>query len=177
VKRLLLLRHAKAVPGDDKTEDHERSLNARGRADASLIGAEMHHRLYVPDLALSSTSKRTVETWERLAPEFDRPPNVEFLPSLYHASPKSLLKIVQSADDGADTLLVLGHNPGLEEFAIALTRSPQSKTERALLDKMHEKFPTCALAVFDFDAVHWQDIRPETGALADFLRPKDLKGE
>lgn len=175
MRRLLLLRHAKAVPGDARTEDRERSLNARGQGDASLMGAEMHHRLYIPDLALCSPARRTVETWDRLAPEFDRAPQMELQSALYLASPKTILKLVHATEDGAEMLLVLGHNPGLEDCAGALARKPASAGEQARFEKMREKFSTCALAVLEFEVTHWRDIAPGTGALLDFIRPKDLK--
>jgi phosphohistidine phosphatase len=177
VKRLLILRHAKAVPGDARTDDHERPLSSRGQGDASLMGAEMHHRLYVPDLALCSTAKRTVETWERVAPEFDSPPKSQFVASLYHAAPKAILKLVQSADDSVESLCIVGHNPGLEEFSAAMVQPPESKSERDNLERMREKFPTGALAVFELGLTRWREIEPATGLFADFIRPKDLKGE
>jgi phosphohistidine phosphatase len=175
VKRLLLLRHAKAVPGDAKTDDHDRALNVRGQHDAPMLGAEMHHRLYVPDFALCSTARRTVETWEGVAPEFDAPPGIEFLDTLYLASPKTILKLVQLTGDETDTLLVLGHNPGLEDCAAALARKPETQGERALLEQLRDKFPTCGLAVLDFEIAHWRDVEPGTGALTDFIRPKDMR--
>ena len=177
MKRLLILRHAKAVPGDARTDDHERPLSPRGQGDASLMGAEMHHRLYIPDLVLCSTSRRTVETWERVAPEFDTPPKAQFVASLYHAAPKAILKLVQSVDDSVESLCIVGHNPGLEEFSAAMVHSPQSKSERENVEHMRDKFPTGALAVFDFDIARWREIEPATGEFADFIRPKDLKGE
>jgi phosphohistidine phosphatase len=177
VKRLLLLRHAKAVPGDAKTDDHERALNARGQHDAPPMGAEMHHRLYIPDLALCSTARRTVETWERVAPEFDTLPKAEFLDALYLASPKTILKLVQSTDDEVNTLLVLGHNPGLEDCAAALARKAAAQDERAMFEQMRDKFPTSALAVLEFGIAHWRDVVPGAGALADFIRPRDLKSD
>jgi phosphohistidine phosphatase len=177
VKRLLLLRHAKAIPGDARTDDHERALNARGQQDAPLMGAEMHHRLYTPDLALCSTARRTIETWARIAAEFDAPPKAEFLDALYLAAPKAILKLVHSADDQAETLLVVGHNPGLEDCALVLARKHGSDSERANLNGLRHKFPTCALAVLDFDLKNWRDIEPGSGALTDFIRPTDLKGE
>ncbi|MGD0143317.1 MAG: histidine phosphatase family protein [Rhizomicrobium sp.] len=176
MKRLLLLRHAKAVPGDAKTDDRERTLNARGVHDAPLLGAEIHHRRYVPELAFCSTARRTVETWERLAPEFDALPAVTFLDALYLASPKTILKLVQSADNEAGTLLVLGHNPGLQDCAAALARRSPAPEERARLERMRDKFPTCALAVFDFEIAHWRDVEHGTGRLTDFIRPRDLNG-
>jgi phosphohistidine phosphatase len=177
MKRLLLLRHAKAVAGDAKIDDHERALNTRGQHDAALMGAEMHHRLHIPDLTLCSTARRTVETWARIAPEFDAPPKVEFQDALYLASPKAILKLVQLTDDKVNTLLVLGHNPGLEDSAAQLTRKSTAQDERAVLEQMRDKFPTCALAVLEFGIAHWRDVVPGAGALADFIRPRDLKSD
>jgi phosphohistidine phosphatase len=175
VKRLLLLRHAKAIPGDAKTDDHERALDARGQQDAPLMGAEMHHRLYTPDLALCSTARRTIETWARIAAEFGAPPKVEFLDALYLAAPKAVLKLVHSADGQVETLLVVGHNPGLEDCALILARKHGSESERASLNGLRDKFPTCALAVLEFSIAHWRDVEPGTGMLVDFIRPSDLK--
>jgi phosphohistidine phosphatase len=141
------------------------------------MGAEMHHRLHVPDVVLCSTSKRTVETWERVAPEFDIPPKAQFVASLYHAAPKTILKLVQSTDDSVESLCIVGHNPGLEEFATAMVRAPDSKAEHENLERVREKFPTGALAVFEFGIARWREIEPATGAFADFIRPKDLRGE
>ena len=177
MKRLLLLRHAKAVPGDARTDDHDRALNARGERDAPLMGAEMHHRQYVPELAFCSTARRTVETWERVAPEFSAASRVEFLDALYLASPRTIAKLVQGADDAAGTLLVLGHNPGLEDCAAQLTRKPETQDERAMHEQMRDKFPTCALAALEFEIRHWRDVEPGTGMLFDFIRPRDLKSE
>ncbi len=177
MKRLLLLRHAKAVPGDDKTDDFGRALNPRGRTDAPRLAAMMHIRGYMPDLILCSTALRTVETWNLAAAEFDTSPPVEFLKPLYLASPRTILKHVHAAGDDTGTLLAIGHNPGLEDCAIALARKSSEPDERARLDQMRGKFPTCALAVLDFDVAHWRDTAPGEGALTDFIRPKDWKDE
>ena len=76
MKRLLLLRHAKAVPGTTKTGDHGRPLNERGRLDAPRMGIAMQHKRYLPDRVLCSTALRTLETWEHVAPELDDKPDV-----------------------------------------------------------------------------------------------------
>jgi phosphohistidine phosphatase len=175
VKRLLLLRHAKSAPGDARASDAQRALNERGRADAPRMGGVMHRSRYVPDLVLCSSAKRTVETWQRLAPELESAPEPSFLDSLYLAAFKSILKIVRSASDSATVALVIGHNPGLEECAVALARPAVTPEEHERRTALETKFPTCALAVLDFDVAHWRDIAPGGGALTDFVRPKDLR--
>lgn len=174
MKRLLLLRHAKAVPGTTKSGDHGRPLNERGRADAPRMGVAMQHRRYLPDQVLCSTSKRTLETWEHVAPELDGKPEVSFSDELYLAPWKLIAGAVRSLPRTSNVVLVIGHNPGLEDCARALARKPRSEGERQRFDALMDKFPTSALAVIDFDIDAWSDIASGAGALVDYVRPRDL---
>ena len=175
MKRLLLLRHAKAERDSDEG-DHGRKLNARGRDDAARIGALLHVKGWAPDCVLSSAAARTVETWKQLSAELPEAPEPEFLEGLYLASWKSMLNVIRHhADDDAATLLVVGHNPGLEELALALAHKPGNAEAREALAAMRDKFPTCALAAFDCDIAHWRELAPGGCALAAFVRAKDLK--
>lgn len=174
MKRLLLLRHAKAVTGGSKTGDHGRPLNDRGRADAPRVGIVMQHRRYLPGRVLCSTAARTRETWAGVAPELDGSPDVAFVDELYLAPWKTIAGVIRAQGGDADVLLVVGHNPGLEDCAKALARKPQSADERGRLDDIAEKFPTAALAVLDFDIAEWSALAPGTGALVDLLKPKAL---
>lgn len=173
MRRLLLLRHAKAVQ-DNGEGDFARALNERGRKDSALVGRAMDTRGYIPDLVLCSSSRRTTETWELLSSELVRPPKVEFTKELYLASPKNIIATIQNTHDGVKTLMLVGHNPGIEETASRLVRKPASKAEAKKLDDMREKFPTCALAVFDFDVESWNEMTGG-GILLEFIRPRDLK--
>jgi phosphohistidine phosphatase len=174
MKRLLLLRHAKAVPGGTKSGDHGRALNERGRNDAPRVAVAMQHKGYIPDFVLCSTSKRTVETWQHVAPELDAKPEIAFSDDLYLAPMKIIVGAARAIREPAKIALFIGHNPGLEETARALARKPRSDDERKKLDSLIAKFPTSALAVLDFDADSWDEITPGTGALVDFIRPKEL---
>jgi len=176
MKRLLLLRHAKAVQGGSKSGDFERPLNERGAHDAPRMGAIMHHRHYIPDLVLCSTSRRTKETWEHVAPELNAKPEVIFSDELYLASAKLVANSVRSIKRPAGTVLVVGHNPGLEDCARSLARKPGSDEERGYLERLLEKFPTAALAVLEFDVAAWSEIEAGAGKLVDFLRPKEVTG-
>ena len=176
MKRLLLFRHAKAVGQASKSGDRGRPLNERGRADAPKMAVAMQHAGYLPDLVFCSPATRTVETWENAAPELDEKPELSFVDALYLASPKTIAQIVRAAPSRSNTLLVLGHNPGLEEFAQAAVRRPQSDRERDRLESLKNKFPTAALAVIDFDVNDWNDVAIGSGALVDFIRPKQLNG-
>ncbi|HEV2653164.1 MAG TPA: histidine phosphatase family protein [Rhizomicrobium sp.] len=172
MKRLLLLRHAKTVPGGP--DDHERPLMARGRADAPAMGRYIRDHGYEPELILSSTSRRTVETVELLTVQLQGPARTEYIESLYLAAPAAILGAVRGAPDKVKTLMVVGHNPGMEAIATELAREPVKRKERDRFDLIEEKFPTAALAVLDFDVSYWRDVEAGKGALSDFVRPRDL---
>lgn len=173
--RLLLLRHAKAEQ-DSGEGDFARALTARGRNDAAKMGHALDTHAHIPDFILCSSAKRTVETFELLVPELAKPPGVEFLKGLYLAPSKKIFEFVRSTPENTKSLMVIGHNPGMEDLAIRLCRKPASKAEAERGEVLREKFPTCALAVLDFDGDAWSKLEPGSGALTDFLRPKDLPG-
>lgn len=174
MKQLLLLRHAKAIAGSTKAGDHARPLNERGRIDAPRVAIAMQHKGYVPDYVLCSTSKRTTETWELAASELDSKPEVKFCKNLYLAPAKTIVQAIRAMGETRAVVLVIGHNPGLEECALLLARKPRSEDERRRFDAMSEKFPTAALAVLDFDISAWTELATATGQLVDFIRPKEL---
>ena len=173
MKRLLLLRHAKSLR-DVAVNDKERPLNDRGRRDAPRMGGYMHHKGYVPDLVLCSSARRTVETWQAIVPEFDAAVDTRFVDALYLATARNILRVVAGVCSGK-TVLAIGHNPGMEECARVLAREPETERERERLADLKAKFPTCALAAFEFDIQTWDDIAPGRGALVDFAKPKGLK--
>jgi phosphohistidine phosphatase len=174
VKRLLLLRHAKTVPQGAGIDDHERELMARGREDAPVIGRYIRKCGYTPDLILASTSRRTVETVELVTDELAGTQRIDYLEALYLAEPDVILSIVRLASDTVKSLMVVGHNPGMEQVATRLAREPVKRKEKDRFDLIEEKFPTAALAVLDFDVARWRDVAPGEGALTDFVRPRDL---
>ncbi len=174
MKRLLLLRHAKTVPAGPEIEDHERELLPRGRDDAHAMGRYMQAQRYIPDLILSSTSRRTVQTADLVMAELSGANRIDFEEVLYLAEPRTLHAAIRGAPDKVAALLIVGHNPGMEQLATLLAREPVKRKERDRFDLIEEKFPTGALAVLDFDVPRWRDIRQGQGALIDFVRPRDL---
>jgi len=130
---------------------------------------------YVPDLVLCSDAKRTRETWAVMAPELKAKPRTEFTDALYLAPWNAILKVLRAAPGDPATLLVVGHNPGLEETAAALLKPSADGTELERRQALMEKFPAGALAVLDCEIGGWNALKPETAALADFLRPRDLE--
>jgi phosphohistidine phosphatase len=171
--RLLLLRHAKS-DWSAKMEDHERPLNARGRSAAPQIGDYMRNKGYEPALVLCSTAVRAKETLEFLLPQLSGSPKIRYERALYLAEWPQLLAEIQEAPAKASPLLVVGHNPGMEQLAIALALQPQTAGEKGRGQRLAQKFPTAALAVLDFESTAWRGIKPGLGQLVDYVRPKDI---
>ena len=174
MKRLLLLRHGKAEA--QSSDDAKRALIARGEKDSARMGRFLREEVYVPDLVYCSPAQRTRQTLERLLPELGAKPRTEHSSELYLAEPEVILSLVRRAPDKAGTLMIVGHNPGLEQCALALAAVPLEKKLRKRYDTMDEKFPTCALAVIDVAVARWVDVTPGSGELDAFVRPKDLEG-
>jgi phosphohistidine phosphatase len=174
VKRLLLLRHAKAERGG--ADDLKRVLDKRGVKDSARIGRFLRGDAYIPDLILCSNATRTRQTLEHLLPELGAAPKVDYLTELYLPEPEVILSLIRRAPDRAGSLMIVGHNPGLEQCALALASVPLERKLRKRYDVMDEKFPTCALAVIDFQIALWRDVVPGLGELDAFVRPKDLEG-
>jgi len=176
---LMLLRHAKSdwpKSGGSKLDDHDRPLSSRGRKDASRMGKYMRSEKCEPALVLCSTAARTRETWDLVALELKSKAKVRFEKALYLAAWPALLSIVQSTAATTPSLMLIGHNPGMEQLAIALALQPKTPSERARAENLSKKFPTCALAVLEFEG-DWRAVKPGSGRLAAFVKPKDLESE
>ena len=171
---LMLLRHAKSDHDDPKQDDHDRPLSDRGRKDAPRMGTYIRDQGWQPALVICSTSERTRETWDLIEPQLKTTPKVRFDRAIYLAAWPSLVSIVQSAPASTPSLMVIGHNPGMEQLALALALQPKTPSERALLETMSKKYPTCALAVLEFDG-DWRNVKAGTGRLTAFVRPKDIE--
>ena len=173
MKRLLLLRHAKSERAT--SEDLKRGLETRGEKDSARMGRYLREDAYLPDLVLCSASTRTRETLKLVLSELGKAPPVQYLAELYLAEPDVILSLVHHAPEKCSTLMVVGHNPGLERCAMALAAPPEEKRRRKRYDAMAEKFPTGALAVLDFAVDRWSDVVSRGGELDAFVRPKDLE--
>ena len=172
--RLFLLRHAKSDWSKD-ADDHGRPLSPRGRKAAPEIGRYMRSKDYLPELVLCSTAQRTRETLDLvLAAWRKKKPAVRYEAALYLADWPVLLANLKKAPARASPLLVVGHNPGMEQLAIALALQPKSVAERARVQRLAQKFPTAALAVLDFEIDSWRNLKPGSGQVIDYVRPKDL---
>jgi phosphohistidine phosphatase len=170
MKRLLLLRHAKSSWDDPALADFDRPLAPRGRKAAERMGRELAARNWLPQLALVSSAARTRETWGLVAAALSGSVSTDFPDALYDATAENILSEIQRTPKAVKTLLVLGHNPGLEDLA---RRLAGDNSEAKALQRLREKFPTAALARFDFDG-KWAGLGFGGARLTHFLRPKDL---
>ncbi|MEO7688227.1 MAG: histidine phosphatase family protein [Sphingomonas sp.] len=171
MKTLTLLRHAKSGWDDPVLRDFDRPLNGKGKRAAQLVGRNWRTLGLVFDHAIASPAVRVVETIEQvatgygdaLAPALDR--------RIYLASATTLLDIIHELPAGADHVLMVGHNPGLEDLVLMLV--PDSD-EQPLRDDVEAKFPTASTAQLRFDIADWHDVAAGTATLALFVRPRDL---
>ncbi|MDO6587726.1 histidine phosphatase family protein [Salipiger sp. 1_MG-2023] len=160
MKRLVLMRHAKS-DWSAGTPDHDRPLNPRGRRSAAALGDWMRSMNIAPTEALCSTALRTRETLDLL--NLDVP--TRFEQRLYHAGPVAMTRCLGEAQ--GDTVIMLGHNPGIAGFAEELLATPPK----------HPRFtdyPTGATLVASFDIDKWSDLAPGTGSADAFVIPREL---
>lgn len=168
MKRLYLLRHAKSSWKDTSLPDHDRPLAGRGRRAAKAIARHMREHGVEPELVLCSTARRARETLDRIASALGSP-TVRVESELYAASAPALLERLRGIPDTVESVMVIGHNPGLQELALELARPASAASELAA------KYPTGALATLAFDASSWQELGRDTAELVELVRPRDLE--
>jgi phosphohistidine phosphatase len=169
---LTLLRHAKSSWSNPSLPDRERPLASRGTADAPLIGRAMSERGIDPELVLCSSARRTRDTLALVLPELKVEPRVVYEDAFYHASPAEMLRALHAVQPGTSRVMIVGHNPELQVFALDLIGSGS----KHLRDRLREKYPTAGLAVITFASGLWSNIAVNTGTLTLFLGPRDLRG-
>ena len=169
MKSLTLLRHAKSGWDDPVTRDFDRPLNPRGRRAARTVGAEMRAQRLVFDLVLASPARRVVETLEEVAAGYG-PIEPEYDERLYLAAAATLLEVVRHAPNSAGRLLLVGHNPGLEQLALRLAR----RDGEPLRGEVEIKYPTGTVAEISLPVEDWSQVREGCGRIVRFIRPRDL---
>jgi phosphohistidine phosphatase len=167
VKRLFLLRHAKSSWDDPGLADHDRPLAPRGKRAAKVIAEHLREERIAPDLVLCSSSRRTRETLDRIASALGDEVRVEIERELYAASADRLLERLRALDDDVESVMLIGHNPGIEQLALSLAGDGEK------LADVRRKYPTAALATLEFKG-RWSELQPGTARLADFVKPKQL---
>ncbi|HEY7004807.1 MAG TPA: histidine phosphatase family protein [Gaiellaceae bacterium] len=167
VPALYLLRHAKSSWADASLSDHDRPLAPRGRRDASRIAKHLPRLGCEPNLVLCSSALRTRETFELVEPALGKA-SVLFEEALYGATADDLLACINVVPDAVDSLMLIGHNPGLQELALDLASSGDD------LGRLESKFPTAAVATLAL-AKTWSHVGPGDAVLADYVVPKQLR--
>jgi phosphohistidine phosphatase len=175
MRRLMLLRHAKTENDAPSGRDQDRQLDKRGLTDAAEIGGWIGRHPPLPDSVLVSPAIRARQTWDiawEAMKDFAPPPRVELVPELYGAGASQLLQAIrESSAADSQRLMLVGHNPGMHELALALAGSGDADGRQALADNL----PTSGLAIFDFAVDDWADVAFRRGRLVQFVSPKLLK--
>jgi phosphohistidine phosphatase len=163
MKVLLILRHAKSSWSDSGLPDHERPLNKRGERDARRMGELVCEQRLIPDLIISSDAVRAAMTAEAVGEAAGYAGKILFDPRLYAASPDDIIAVLRTVKANAGTVMIVGHNPGLEDLIEQLTGEQHG-------------LPTAALAEIRLPIARWRDLDASTrGSLLDLWRPKEMR--
>jgi phosphohistidine phosphatase len=164
MKTLLLMRHAKSSWADPALADFARPLNERGQQAAPRMGRFLLKRSLKPELIVSSPAERARQTAALVSNAAQIAGPTRYDGRIYEASAERLLEVVREIAEPAATVLLVGHNPGLEQLIATLTN-------------VNERMPTAALACIAFDLTVWRAVAPRTGRLVWLARPKELAAE
>ncbi len=162
MKSVMILRHAKSSWKDPDIDDHERPLNKRGKHDAPLMGDLLKNEHLVPDLIISSTAKRALSTAKRVAESSGYKGKITSDRSLYAAEPDAYINVLRHLSNEYTQILMVGHNPGLEELV-------------SMLSGEEHIMPTCSLAYIQFSVNSWNEINYKSrGKLVRTWQPQEL---
>jgi phosphohistidine phosphatase len=168
VKTLYLVRHAKSESAEAVLDDFDRPLDLQGREAAASMGSYMQAAGIRPDLVLCSSAVRARETCAAMATRFDEAAVVEFERSLYLAGADNLLRRLRALSGPVASVMLIGHNPGLQGLALRLAGS------EAALATLHARYPPAALAELTFPIAAWCDLTERSGRLERFVSPQTL---
>lgn len=177
MKRIYLMRHSKAGQTNKKlTHDIERALTKKGEDQAKKLG-EVLNKLYAkdfpPKLIITSNAIRAKQTASLLKSNFKQNKNLEseVHAELYLDSETEIINILKQVDDKIDSVLIVSHIPGLQNFAVDFAHSG----DKVKFRQMRSNFPPGSFAVFDVDIDKWKNIEPQKGDLVNFINSKKLK--
>jgi phosphohistidine phosphatase len=168
VRTILLMRHGKS-DWDEDVSDFDRPLTARGKNDSPLMGKFLLKCKKTPFLIISSSAKRARETAELLAKPCRYKKKIEYSDSLYENSPGEIIKAIQKIDDKIDAVMIVGHNPSIEEATKKLCFREMKSIESGI------KFPTSAIVCLEVEIESWSELYPGNCNMAWFVTPKLVK--
>ena len=171
MKTLFVLRHAHASGPSSAPTDFDRPLDPRGREEAAGIGRTMRARRLVFDAMVASPALRVVETIAGINEGVERPIEPIYDPRAYNAWPGALLQIIREVDDRVERLLIVGHNPGLQDLLLTIAEDDRD----GLRGDVALSYPTGALAELSLAVDHWRDVGSHSGRLVSFVRPCDAE--
>jgi len=168
MKSLHLLRHAKSSWKDPGLNDHDRPLNKRGRQTAKMMAAYFRRAKIAPDLVICSTAVRAQQTLDPIIKATKKPPKIVLVRGIHEGAQRTLWEQLWNLPESAKSVLLIGHNPALQDLALELAH-----TDLKLLSSAGGKFPTGAMASFRFDGA-WKALAPHGALLASFITPKSI---
>lgn len=174
VKLLGLLRHAKSDWDDMSLRDFDRGLNKRGRKGAALMGKHIREHGVKWEHLMASPAARVKLTLEAAGLDDGSEGAVDWQDAIYLASPATLIELLRRVEGDPDTVLLAGHNPGLQELIFELV---PPEAENRLFDEAASKLPTASFAVLELEIDDWSKIAPGCGRLVHLARPRDLDPE
>ena len=169
MRTLYLLRHAKSSWDDPALDDHERPLAPRGEQATPLIADHMRATGITPDVVLCSSATRARQTLDLLGDALPADCDVRIEDEVYVASADTLLARLQGLQRTAERMMLVGHNPALQQLALQLSSGGLQ------LDQVRQKFPTAALATLEATIDDWSQLASQSAQLTAFVRPKDLE--
>jgi phosphohistidine phosphatase len=166
---VILLRHGKSDWSDSTLADIDRPLAPRGERASKRIAKYMRRKKIRPALVLCSSAVRTRQTLEAIEPSLGKSSAVELVPQMYAASESELLERLQALPESVSSVMLIGHNPGLQDLALVLA------SRGAGLPQLREKFPTGALATLVVHRESWAGLSPGDAELVDYVVPRQLR--
>lgn len=174
MKTLGIFRHAKSDWNDARLRDFDRPLNKRGRKGAAIMGRHIRDHAIGWKRILASPAVRVTQTIELAAQAAGLTPPVSWDRRIYLANSATLMDVLRDQEGDPEAILLIGHNPGLEDLIFDLVPDDGSSPLR---DIVEEKFPTAAYAVLELDIGSWKDIKENCARLVHLVRPRDLDAE
>ena len=171
MKTLALFRHAKSDWSDARARDFDRPLNTRGQRGAHAMGTYIRDTGRMFDRMIASPAVRAAETVEEASKPWGRTFKVEWDRRIYLASSATLIDLLKEIEGDPASVLMVGHNPGLEDLIFDLVPDDGSSPLRDLVE---EKFPTATFAVLELDIDRWSDLTERSARLVELKRPRDL---